>query len=359
MATTTTTTKRKTSSTSKTTRKPRTPTKTIHCIGCDKDKPIANNFLSSGRPEYAETGYCNICKDCLMNLMLDEKTGLMDKKRFKEEVCFRLDMPFIPALYTRLSLDPKIKKGNFIGKYKQQINLNREWSKMCFADSAKFVDIANEKLFDLEEQEVTAEMVEFWGEGHNNKYYIRAQKKYDFFMENETNEEIDYKKQSDYKFLVQLELKKDEMVADPEVKAIELKNIQEAISKLSQDLNIKVIQKNEDKMNKDHFRVGLTTKWIEDVKKEPIPFFTEVYGGNFFDGFKELLQLYFLSPIYEALGLRNPFRAEYEADMAKYSPSKDELDRERELAKEFDIEDEFDAMINSSPSSKKDVGDDG
>lgn len=325
--------------------KPRVPAQRVVCSICGKQKSVNNNFFRSSRNEYVETGYCDICKSCLMDIIVNPETGLITKDKFRNDVCFYLDIPFIPSLYSDLARNTNITKSNFIGEYKKLLNLNSEWKVLKYSDSSKFLNIADEALFDIDDEEVTGEMVEFWGEGHSAKYYLRAQRKYDTFMGNENIDAIDYKKQSDYKTLVQLELKKDEMMADPEVRAGDIKAISETISKISQDLNIKAIQKNEDKNNKQHYIIGLTVKWIEDVKKEPIKEFREYFKKFEEPEFVKDIQNYFFGPIAEELGINNPYKQQWEEDMAKYAPTHEEI--ENSTCNEAEVLDE-DAIEMSS-----------
>lgn len=316
----------KTSIPTKPRQKPKNQAQRIICSICGKQKSVNNNFFRSTRNEYIETGYCDVCKSCMTDIIVDPKTGLINKDKFRNDVCFYLDIPFIPSLYSDLARNTNITKSNFVGEYKKSLNLNSEWKNLRYSDSSKFLNVADEALFDIDEEAVTREMIAFWGEGHDSKYYLQAQRKYDIFMENENIEAMDYKKQLDYKTLVQLEIKKDELVADSEAKANDIKSIYETISKISQDLNIKAVQKNEDKYNKEHYTIGLTIRWIENVKKEPI-LKPQHYLKNYTTTeFEEEIQNYFFGPIAEELGIANKYKEQWEKEKLKYEPTREEIE---------------------------------
>ena len=55
----------------------------VECKECHKSKALTTNFYKSDRPEYAETGYCDVCKSCIKEIMLDKKTGMVDRDVFE------------------------------------------------------------------------------------------------------------------------------------------------------------------------------------------------------------------------------------------------------------------------------------
>ena len=130
-------------------------------------------------------------------------------------------------------------------------------------------------------------MKSFWGHGKETEDYFELQEMYDNFMEVEDEDSIDYKKQSDYKTLCELELMKRNMIGNGD-KVADLSKVVDMISKLSSDLNIKAIQKKEDNSNKGAY--DLFIKKIETTR--PVFDWERDLGNK--DEIKELLQLYFL-----------------------------------------------------------------
>lgn len=311
----------------------------IVCSRCGKPKSLTANFYKSDRPEYAETGYCDVCKTCMKEIMIDEKTGMIDRDAFENKVCYMLNLPFIPAVYNKILNNPLVTPSNFYSEYRKQITVNRDYKDMKFSDSAEFVNdeagLLNkkEKAYD----QVTPEMIDFWGPGFPAEYYIDVQRRYDNFMESEDVEKMDYKKQSDYKMLCHYERKQNEMIRDKNVRPQDLKAMGEIVSKLSEDLNIKAIQKKQDESTRGHYIVGLTTKYIEDVLREPIPKFkTSDWRGDLSREEWDKEMAYLISAIREENGWENPWKEIVDEDKKKYSPTEEELEIERFEADEED-----------------------
>lgn len=310
------------------------------CKICGEQKSISQNFYKSDRPEYAETGYCDVCKSCMKDLMIEPETGMIDKLRFKLEVCKLLDIPFVPYEFTGLMQNPKVTPSNFFGEYRKKLTLVPAYRGLHYDDSARFENDAKGLLEEKnkpEPDQVTPEMIEFWGRGFPAEYYLDVQKRYDNFMEFEDEDKMDYKKQSDYKMLCHYERKQIELIQDKSAKPSDLKAISDVISKLSEDLNIKAIQKKNEQNDTGHYIIGLVTKYIEDVKKTPIPKLEEIdWLGEMDKNEFEIEMAYFKSEMLNELGRANPYLEIVENDKKKYSPTQEELEVVRLSADEVD-----------------------
>ncbi len=301
----------------------------IECKECGKAKSLVTNFYKSDRPEYEETGYCDVCKDCMKKMMINQNTGMMDREVFETKICYMLNIPFIPSEYNKLLQNPKITPNNFYSEYRKALTLNRDYKNMRFSDSVEFVNdeagLVHKK--DQSYDQVTEYMIDFWGHGFSAEYYLDVQKRYDNFMEYEDLDKMDYKKQSDYKMLCHYERKQLELIQDKNAKPQDLKAMGDVISKLSEDLNIKAIQKKQEENDTSHYIHGLGIKYVEDVKKEPIPplDMKEVFVNMDKEDI-ELLIAYFLSPLLDDIHADNPYREMVEEDKKKYTPSQEELD---------------------------------
>ena len=314
----------------------------IECAVCGKQKALTNNFYKSERPDYEDTGYCNVCKDCIKQLMLDERTGMIDKRKFQYEVCKLIGIPFIPYEYTRLINNPKVTPSNFFSEYRKVLTFN--YKGLTYEDSAQF---ENDERGLLEEKkkpepdQVTPEMIEFWGRGFPAEYYLDVQKRYDNFMEFEDESKMDYKKQTDYKMLCHYERKQIELIQDRNAKPSDLKAISDVISKLSEDLNIKAIQKKQDENTRGHYIVGLTTKYIEDVLEEPIPVLdTTDWLGDMPKSEFDIEMAYLISAMRNELDLENPWQIVVDEDKKMYSPTQEELDINRLGEDKYDEDEE-------------------
>lgn len=301
----------------------------IECSRCGKAKALTSNFYKSDRPEYAETGYCDVCKSCVKEIMIDENTGMVNRDAFENKICYMLNIPFVPAEYEKLLMNPLVTPDRFYSEYRKIVSINREYKDMRYNDSSVFVHdeagIVNkkEKVYD----QVTPEMIDFWGRGFEAAYYIDVQSRYDKFVESEDLDKMDYKKQSDYKMLCHYERKQIELLQDKNAKPTDLKAVNDMISKLSEDLNIKATQKKQDENDISHYTVGLTAKYIEDVKLEPIPVFNDEdwRGDHSREEFLKLMA-YFTAPLLTEAGIQSLLDEIIEEDKKKYTPSQEELD---------------------------------
>ena len=301
----------------------------VECKECHKSKALTTNFYKSDRPEHAETGYCDVCKSCIKEIMLDKKTGMVDRDVFENKICYMMNIPFIPSEFNKILMNPKVAPSNFFSEYRKLINFSREYKEMKYSDSVNFVNdeagLLNKtgKVYD----QVTEEMIEFWGSGFSAEYYLDVQKRFDKFMEFEDLDKMDYKKESDYKTLCQLERKKTEMLQSKDTKPSEIKSIVDTISSLSNDLNIKALQKKNDESDTGHYIVGLVTKYIEDVKLTPIPKLENIdWLGDMPKSEFDIEMAYFKSEMLNELGHENPYQEIVNEDKKKYSPTQADLD---------------------------------
>lgn len=311
----------------------------IECKECGKAKSLVTNFYKSDRPEYEETGYCDVCKDCMKKMMVNQNTGMMDREVFETKVCYMLNIPFIPSEYNKLLQNPKITPNNFYSEYRKALTLNRDYKNMKFSDSSEFLNdeagLVHKK--DQSYDQVTEEMMDFWGRGFTAEYYIDVQKRYDNFMEYEDLDKMDYKKQSDYKMLCHYERKQLELIQDKNAKPQDLKAMGDVISKLSEDLNIKAIQKKNDESDTGHYIIGLVTKYIEDVKMTPIPKLEDIdWLGEMPKSEFDIEMAYFKSEMMNELGRPNPYQDIVDEDKLKFTPTQEDLDIARLSA---DVED--------------------
>ena len=311
----------------------------LTCSVCGREKALGQNFYKSDRPEYTETGFCNVCKSCFKDLIVNPETGLVDRDRFRFEACKMLNIPFIPFEFAALMQKPKINPNNFLGEYRKLLNVKREYKSLTYEDSVNFDNDQEGLVRNKPQEQVTPEMIEFWGRGFTPDYYIDVQKRFDGFMEYEDLEKLDYKKESDYKTLCQLERKKTEMLQDKDVKANELKAVIDSISKLSGDLNITALQRKNDESETGHYVAGLVTKYIEDVKLTPIPKLEDIdWLGEMSKNQFDIEMAYFMSEMLNEQNKPNPYQEIVDADKKLYSPTEEELEINRLDEDEGDLD---------------------
>lgn len=298
----------------------------LTCDKCGKLKPITQ-YYGSDRDEYVEYGgYVPTCKSCFTLSVIDENLNKVTTEKIKP-VLKKIDIPFIESVFIEIANNPKTINNNFLGNYKSLLNLKPKYKHLKYSDTVD-IEIEQEKIKNMrvdikQEKLVNDDMIMFWGRGLSDDEYLDLQNRFDRFMENETDE-IDYKKESDYKSLCIYELQKAKIQFDI-TKIKETQTLQRMIDDLSTNLGIKAIQKKEDKNNNRHYIIGLTAKYIEDVKREPILLPSDYMKNYNKSEFEKELRLCFAQPLLDSFEMVNPFKDEWEEEKKQYEPTEDEL----------------------------------
>lgn len=306
------------------------PSKTIICSnGCNGKPKALSNFYKSNREEYEQyDGYCTTCKTCLRKSTVDKNLNTITMESIKDALR-KLDKPLIESVFMEVKNNPETTNATFLGKYISLINLKPKYKDCRYSDTID-IQIEQEKVMNSkvktkenENKEVTDYMKSFWGHGKETEDYFELQEMYDNFMEVEDEDSIDYKKQSDYKTLCELELMKRNMIGNGD-KVADLSKVVDMISKLSSDLNIKAIQKKEDNSNKGAY--DLFIKKIETTR--PVFDWERDLGNK--DEIKELLQLYFYGYLLDVNGQKTQFTDALYKDLSKYTPDLSSQQNEEE-----------------------------
>lgn len=296
--------------------------------GCSGKPKAISNFYKSNLEEYkVYGGYCPTCKVCLSKSTIDINANTVTMESIKSALK-KVDKPFIEEVFAKIV---KLKPSNdkFLGLYIKQLNLEHRYKNMVYADSIdiqiEHEKIMNSRVDEVKKDEVTDEMRLFWGKNLSNEDYIDLQARFDRFMENEDSDDLEYKKELDYKKLCIWEFQLSKIQYDIGMLK-EATQLGKNIADLSNDLGIKAIQKKEDKNNNKHYIAGLIIKFIENVKKEPI-LKPEDYMKNYSKAeFEEELRLNFTAPLMDSFEMNNPFKEEWENDKKKYEPTKEEVE---------------------------------
>lgn len=299
----------------------------IECSVCGLEKALTTGFYVSSNEEYSDTGYCDVCKNCMRNMIVNEKSGFVEEDRFRIYACRHLNLPFVKTVYDDVIRNPRVNSKNIISEYRKKIKFNPSYKDLTYKDTdyiSQNRDGIVAKDISGNVVQVTDEMIAFWGPGHKAEYYIDAQSKYDRFMEYVNEDELDYKTQSDFKKLCQLEIKFNEMTLNPDVRPNDMKAMTDAISKLSEDLNIKALQKKQDQNDNRKYRIGVLAKFIEDVRMEPIPKLKETdWLGDMPKSEFDIDMAFFKSEILDELGRENPYKDIVNQEKSKYTPQID------------------------------------
>lgn len=285
----------------------------LTCTVCKKDRPRAQYFVSN-KDIWSENGVCQICKECLATMLVDEKTKQISIDNWNKVLSF-LDIPHIPALFTKLMMEQDTTMKNIIGKYKKLLNLNVEFKEMTYMDSVQyeidFEEIKNNNV------KINKETTEFWGLGYEPKEYLRFENRYKRLIANEKEGTLDYIKEIYYKSLPKLELQAEKQLMAGDTKAH--KDTMATIKEICSVCNINPIQIKEENANQGTY--DLFIKRIEN--EDPVFDFERDLGNK--DEVKEFLELYLYGYLYEANNMTTPVTERLHEELERFTPTVESL----------------------------------
>lgn len=280
------------------------------CQECNSNKIASRaNFY---RCETFDTGYFPVCKKCF-NSKYDVEVGLSIDE-FKE-ICKKFNVPYIENKHK------EIKKKNIVVKDKMRVLSDyldfiyddKFLKDIPYGDYRCIEDIYmkehNDRVGEDVEEEVTEDVIRFWGAGLDLEEYKSKQEKLIRLCEQNGNsyERANDTQKNYYKQIIQLEELMETLITT------DIKQYQEVLKTYTMvcdkcGINPKQIQ---DRQDNNQGSFGMFIKMIED--EEPI----EDLGT--FDSMKKMLELYFFGHLAEVTGNRNPLKAKYDAELEKYS----------------------------------------
>ena len=181
------------------------------CERCGKEKPVTDFYIASSSKYSSDGKYVNLCKDCI-KISSYNTDGSLDMDKFKENL-MRINKPFVPtALETAVSESQRaVKTGkcriDVIGNYFRNISFLAQYSRMGFVESLNEIErakareeehkvnsiIATDNTFSTDDRtyvkqvenfDVTDDIVDLFGEGYTKKQYRLMEKKYQKLKEN-------------------------------------------------------------------------------------------------------------------------------------------------------------------------------
>lgn len=295
----------------------------VLCKGsCEREITInSSNFYKTGRKDCVKyNGFYPICKNCMSKIMLDAN-GRVTEERFKT-VCKHLDIVFIPTIYKEALERNGLEKNQMkvLADYRALLTMNSNYRDLTFTDSVKF-DYLNMNQDDNtineeyanDKNEVSKEIIEFWGEGFEPSVYEKYQEEYENLctIYNDGNE-AKGTKLTYYKNLAMLSYKAQKQLLDGDMKSYNASMATYATICEKCGINPKQVQDKDDS-NKGTF--GVFIKMIED--EEPI-FDPEEHLGKV-DVVRRCLEVFFFGHLAEVNGWRNPLKCKYDETMQEYS----------------------------------------
>lgn len=280
----------------------------LTCTVCKKTKS-RNQYFVSNKDIWSENGVCQICKGCLATMLVDETTKQISLDNWNKVLSF-LDIPHIPALFTKVMMEEDTTMNNIIGKYKKLLNLNVEFKGMSYMDSVQyeldFEEIKNNNV------KISKETMEFWGLGYEPKDYLRFENRYKRLLQNEKEGTLDYIKEIYYKSLPKLELQAEKQLMAGDTRSH--KDTMATIKEICSVCNINPIQIKEENANQGTY--DLFIKRIEN--EDPVFDFERDLGNK--DEVKEFLELYLYSYLYEVNNQNTPFSDKLHDELERFTP---------------------------------------
>lgn len=291
--------------------------KTMICKGKCNGKPkTLSSFYKSNLDEYkVYGGYCPTCKTCLSKSVIDINANMVTMESIKTALK-KVDKPFIEEVFNVIS-GKHVSNDKFLGLYIKQLNCYPKYKGLVYADTVDIQieqeKIKNAKVEDVKSREVTDEMRLFWRNSNlSNQDYLDLQAMFDSYTKNEEN--MDYKKESDYRQLCKYELQKSKIEFDiSSIAAVE--KLQKMIDTLSDNLGIQAIQK-QDEFDNNKLVLGLITRYYEDIKKDPIRRWVEDLGQ--LDPLRDIITTDYVGGLATAMGVTNPEIEDAKKRMEKY-----------------------------------------
>lgn len=288
------------------------------CHGtCERLLTLNNaNFYKSKRKDCEKyESFYPICKVCMEKIMLDG-LGRVTEERFKT-VCSHLDVVFIKPLYEEAVLKNNLEKNQMkvLSDYRALITMNANYRDLSYKDSVKFEYMVNQSESIKEEgkpiDEVSQELIDFWGENLEPKLYKIYQKEYDILCIQDGGN-VEGVKQNYFKNLAILTYTAQQQLLVNDLKGHEttMKTYTSICEKCG--INPKQIQDKDDS-NKGTF--GVFIRMIEE--EEPI-FDIEKDLGTI-DVVRRCLEVFFFGHLAEVNGWRNPLKCKYDEVMQEYS----------------------------------------
>ena len=290
------------------------------CTCCGKEYlNQKGNFNSSYSVLYAmNNGYGTICKECTDRLFEHYCAVLGDEKEAVKRMCMIFDVYFNEGAF--LSCHKRNASTTLYQSYLKMINLKQAKGKTFddYLSEQKILKIKNgeggEKAPGGKKSRVTKEMIDFWGPDLEEDDYLSLQAEYNDWT---TRYECKTKAQEElYRALAMAQQTLNKAYQSGDIKRI--KDATDMQQALMGSANIKPNQKNESIGNELTYG-----QWIQKIEEtEPIPEPATEWADV--DGIGKYFRTWVLGTVLRMLGIKNPFKQEFDDEIEKYTVNKPE-----------------------------------
>lgn len=264
----------------------------IKCSCCGEEKSAVRDYYSSSSDLYKDVGvfpYCKKCVEELYNRLILKYEN--DKKLAAKRLFIMLDIFYDEDLYNSCL----IKGKRWLGEY-MKIKANAKYKDKSSLDNINSDEPIEEKIPKKEKKKslITEEMIDEWGEGYDEKEYLKLEKKYKKYNKNYPSKTL--QQQQIIKAICELEVEKEKCRRS---------GLYSDYDKLHKQISAKmaeldVIPSKQKKYGEDKNMVyGNFIKIIEeeDPIPKPLPEFEDL------DKFEYMLNRYFIKPFKKVFGL--------------------------------------------------------
>lgn len=285
------------------------------------------NFYQSKSFIYKATGRLSICKDCISDLyaILLSKTDSYRTSMYR--LCRKLDLPFLHSVYDMAEREgskrnvelyrmyfQKVNSLGAINNYSGDFDNSDDFEKKMDKNINDVVEIQKEIMEDFE---LTADMIIFWGEGLSLSEYKYLSDQYSSWK---TRTDIESKSLED---LIKQVCFQDLLIKQKRISGESVDKDLKTWQDLLTSCNLKPSQ--DSALNStDQATFGtLIKKWeMEKPISEPSPEWRDV------DKVGKYIRAYFTGHLAEMFGLEANVSNEYREELDKYTVSGSDLDGE-------------------------------
>lgn len=293
------------------------PVKGWICTCCGKSYSAQHgNFNPTNSILYkANRGYTTVCKECTDELFEHYAATFGSERKAIERMCMHWDI-----YYSDNVVDAVVRKGGagvgVFQKFLRNIALNPHRGKTYddhISEKPKEV-IESPEQAAQNNGKVTKKMVEFWGAGFPEEDYIELDRSYKDWVSRHECKTGAQERLFKSLAMSDIVLKRAFLTGDTK----KVKDAMDAQQSLMGSANIKPNQKNESIGNELVYG-----QWIQKLEEtrpvsEPDPAWKDV------DGIGHYVRVWVLGGILNMFKLKNPFKAEYDEEISKYTAHKPE-----------------------------------